>query len=495
MHRGNRRSLLLGYEILSEGFVMVLLHGGSPKGGRTQRRPLGRLPQRHRIFSLSICAELAQSIDISDALAIVLIFQQHCTNHAPECLCKLSLLYDVASNVASNLDSIEGRIDRDQRQSCALNVAPQLVQAAKGYGGSRPKMNASIRTRLIVLVLAAVLPVLLVAAWFLMEGVHEDYARAGTAAVNAARLSAARVDDYINGSKSLLLAIGPSVSSDPADVEKNDALFRAIKGALPQYTHHILAFDLKGNNIGLSLTDFDRSQLSNGGRSYFKAALEGRVAVSDPIRSRLSGAWIAVIESPLLDDAGAVRGTVSIGTQLEGISEIIQSASLPPGSAVRITSAQGIIVAGSDNPDWIGRDVSDNPIVRRHLEIGDASQEAVWLDGVTRITASVKMSAVPWDVTLGLPVDATFAAASEEVGWELSMSALAVAAAFLVTWRLSSGIAGPIRQLQHAAAVVGAGKFDHRSRVRTTGEWSPSTRWRIPCSASRRKATNSSKPC
>src|SRR6202051_2307360 len=41
------------------------------------------------------------------------------------------------SNVLSNLDSIEGRIDRDQRQSCALNVAPQLVQAAKGYGGSR----------------------------------------------------------------------------------------------------------------------------------------------------------------------------------------------------------------------------------------------------------------------------------------------------------------------------------------------------------------------
>jgi hypothetical protein len=65
MHRDNRRSLPLGYEILSEGFVMVLLHRGSPKGGRTQRRPLGRLPQRHRIFSLSICAELAQSIETS----------------------------------------------------------------------------------------------------------------------------------------------------------------------------------------------------------------------------------------------------------------------------------------------------------------------------------------------------------------------------------------------------------------------------------------------
>jgi hypothetical protein len=44
----------------------------------------------------SIRAELAQFIDISNTLAIVLMFHQHCTNHAPECPCKLSLLYDVA---------------------------------------------------------------------------------------------------------------------------------------------------------------------------------------------------------------------------------------------------------------------------------------------------------------------------------------------------------------------------------------------------------------
>jgi hypothetical protein len=111
-------------------------------------------------------------------------------------------------------------------------------------------MNASIRTRLIVLVLAAVLPVLLVAACFVWESVQGDYARAGIEAVNSARLSAARVDDYVNNSKSLLLAIGPSASSDPADAEKNDALFRTIKAALPDYTSAILAFDLKGNTPG-----------------------------------------------------------------------------------------------------------------------------------------------------------------------------------------------------------------------------------------------------
>jgi signal transduction histidine kinase/CheY-like chemotaxis protein/HPt (histidine-containing phosphotransfer) domain-containing protein len=332
-------------------------------------------------------------------------------------------------------------------------------------------MNASIRTRLIVLVLAALLPVLLVAAWFLWEGVQADYAKARIAATSAAQLAAARIDDHINDVKSLLTVLGRTVSSDPADTEKNDATLRVIKADLPDYTNNILVFDLKGSNIGMSQWPVrDRSAIFSGDRSYFKAALEGRVTTSDPVKGRLNNNWIVTSAHPVIDGAGVIRGVVVVGTQLGRITEIVEAAGLPPGSAVRITNQQGIVISDTENPDWTGRDVSDDPIVRRQLEIGEASEEAVWLDGVTRITASVKMSAVSWVVTVGLPVDATFAAAHEEVRWELFMSALAVAAAFLLAWRLSSGIAVPIRQLQHAAAIVGAGKLDHRSRIKTTGE-------------------------
>jgi signal transduction histidine kinase/DNA-binding response OmpR family regulator len=332
-------------------------------------------------------------------------------------------------------------------------------------------MNASIRTRLIVLVLAAVLPVLLVAAWFIWEGAQDDYAKARTAAASAAQLAAERIDNHVNDVSSLLLVIARLVSSDPADAEKNDAVLRAVKTELPDYTNNILVFDPNGDNIGMSQWPLgDRSAIFAGKRSYFKEALQGSVTLSDPLKSKLNGNWIANVTRPMIDGAGAVRGVVTLGTRLERISKIVELASLPPGSAVSITNEHGIIVAQSNKPDWIGRDVSDEPIVRRHIEIGKASEEAVWLDGVTRVTASVKARAVPWVVTVGLPVDTTFAAASEEVRWDLSVSSLAVAMAFLLAWRLSLGIVGPIRQLQQAAAIVGAGNLDHRSRIRTTGE-------------------------
>jgi signal transduction histidine kinase/DNA-binding response OmpR family regulator len=332
-------------------------------------------------------------------------------------------------------------------------------------------MNASIRTRLIVLVSAAVLPVLLVAAGFGWEGVKNDYAKARLAATSAAQIAAARIDNHINDMNSMLMVLGRTNSFDPADTEKNDALLRVIKADLPDYMNNIMVFDLSGRNIGTSQwPSIRRSALFSDEPSYFNAALEGRVAVSEPIKGRLNRNWLVRLARPLIDGAGGVRGVVVLSTQLGRIGEIVELASLPPGSAVRITNDQGILVASTDNPDWIGRDVSDDPIVRRHIEIGEASEEAVWSDGVTRITASVKARAVPWILTVGLPVETTLAAASEEVRWELSMSALAVAVAFLLAWRLSSGIAGPIRQLQHAAGIVGAGKLDHRSQIRTTGE-------------------------
>jgi hypothetical protein len=56
MHRGNRRSLPLGYGILSEGFVMVLLHGGSPKGWPNAAPPAGPTPATApHILPLNLC--------------------------------------------------------------------------------------------------------------------------------------------------------------------------------------------------------------------------------------------------------------------------------------------------------------------------------------------------------------------------------------------------------------------------------------------------------
>ena len=333
-------------------------------------------------------------------------------------------------------------------------------------------MNINIRTRLNILVLAAILPLLLLAGAFLWERSNDDYLKVEFEARNAATLGAARIDDYLNNMNTLLRTIGRSISGDAADVEKNDALLRAVRADLPAYVSNVLVADLKGHNIGTSQWPLtDKSRTFVGDRPYFNEALEkGRITISEPILSRVSGVWVVAIACPLIDATGATRAVIVLGTQLARINEITESASLPRGSAVRILTERGIIVGRTGQPGWIGRDVSGDSIVSHQLELREASSETVWLDGITRVTASVTVRAVPWVVTVGLPTDSILANVSQDMRWGLILTVLAIVVAFLLAWVFSSGIVRPIRQLRGDAALIEAGEFSHRSSVQTTGE-------------------------
>jgi signal transduction histidine kinase/CheY-like chemotaxis protein/HPt (histidine-containing phosphotransfer) domain-containing protein len=269
---------------------------------------------------------------------------------------------------------------------------------------------------------------------------------------------------------SFLITIGRVISSDPADIEKNDAFLRAVRADLPVSVNNLLIFDLKGNNIGTSQWPLTKtSRIVVRDRPYFAASLQKRVTVSEPIVSRISREWVVVTARPLIDDAGVVRAVLVLGTNLERINAITNTASLPNGSAVRILTEHGIIVGRTDHPDWIGRDVGNDPIVRRQLDLGEAVDETDWLDGTARTTASAKVRFVPWVVTVGLTKDTIAEASKRARGW-LLLTALAIVAALALAWGMSWGIVHPIRQLQRDAAIIGAGEFDHRSRAKATGE-------------------------
>ncbi len=338
--------------------------------------------------------------------------------------------------------------------------------------GATHTMNINIRTRLNVLVVAAILPLLLLAGAFLWERLNDDNLKAQFDARGAATLSAARIDDYLGNVNTLLLAIGRSISGDPADVEKNDATLRAVRADLPAYVSNVLVTDVKGQTIGTSQWPLtDKSRLYLGDRPYFIEALKtGRITISEPILSRISGAWVVAMARPVFDDSGVVRSVVVLGTRLARVNAITESTGLPKGSVVRILTERGIVVSRTDRPEWTGRDVGDDARVRRQLELGEGSKETVWLDDVTRVTASATARTVPWLVTVGLPTDTTLAIASEHMRWGLILTVLAIAAAFLLAWAFSSGIARPIRRLRRDAAAIGAGEFAHRSRIQTTGE-------------------------
>src|SRR6266702_2292862 len=182
--------------------------------------------------------------------------------------------------------SAHGSSDRVAPTGSLIAGMPARSSPHQGRKDGAHPMNINIRTRLNILVLAAILPLLLLAGAFLWERSNDDHLKVEFDARNAATLGAARIDDYLNNMNTLLRTIGRSISGDAADVEKNDALLRAVRADLPAYVSNVLVADLKGHNIGTSQWPLtDKSRTFVGDRPYFneRSKKEGSQSASQSL--------------------------------------------------------------------------------------------------------------------------------------------------------------------------------------------------------------------
>ncbi len=329
----------------------------------------------------------------------------------------------------------------------------------------------SIRSRLLVLVLATVVPFVALVGVGLWSQWRDDQAAATERALNEARLLAAQLDDHISNLENLLVGLSRAVSTNPADTSANDALLRQIKAKLPEFVANILVYSLDGTNIGTS-GNLDVGRPGAGDRAFFLNVLAGqRLSIGDVVRTRLSGRWVLGVAYPVEDQDGRLRGVLGIGTWLKLFQDAFRMQGLPPGSVVRIVNERAIVVAQSENgPDWIGRDLSDSAHVARHLAAKEASEIEVWADNVRRITGSSTAHHVPWLVSVGLPVDIGFATLASRLRWGALLGTSALIAAFAIAWMFSGRIVRPLRQLEKDASALAAGALSHRSAVRTRDE-------------------------
>jgi C4-dicarboxylate-specific signal transduction histidine kinase len=232
----------------------------------------------------------------------------------------------------------------------------------------------SIRSRLLGLVLATVIPLVAVILGGLGSQLRDDQDEATERVLDEARLLAAQVDNHIGNLENLLLGVSQAVSPRLADTNANDALLRQIKKDLPDYIANILLFAPDGSNIGSSF-DADVKRFYAGDRSYFQQVMAGqRLAIGDVIRTKLTGEWVVAVASPVKDQTGRLRAVIAVGTKLDRFQDALRMQSAPGGSVVRVVNQDGIVVAQSDNgPYWIGRDLSGSEDVAQALAAKESS--------------------------------------------------------------------------------------------------------------------------
>src|SRR5262249_35249135 len=323
-----------------------------------------------------------------------------------------------------------------------------------------PMLFHSIRSWLLGLVLATVIPLVTVIGVGLGSQFRDDQNEAMERALDEAKLLAAQVDDHVS-----------KISTRLADTNANDALLRQVKEELPDYVSNILLFAPDGSNIGVSGTGDQR--INAGGRAYFQEVLAGqRLAIGDVVHTKLSQQWGVTVASPVKGQSGRLRAGLGRGPHPPRFPNALRIQHLPAGSIVRIVNHSGIVVASSDNPSlWIGRDLKSAQDVAQALAAEESSGVIRWPDQIERITGSASVHRAPWVVSVGLPMNFGAGAMTTHLTWGGSFIAVSLLAGFAIAWMLSGRIVGPLRQLQRDALALARGNLTHRTTVKTNDEF------------------------
>lgn len=350
-------------------------------------------------------------------------------------------------------------------QSRAPNPVPPM---AKRF------VMASLRHRLLLLVLLAVLPALALLVTTAWEQRRQAAVGAKEDALRLARLASGQHDRLIESSRSLLVGLAQlsdvqmhnarACSTLFADVQWRFQLYKNIGAIRPDGVVFCSAQKRKGPKNVAHLEDFKRAMASR------------EFSVSGYRRERDSDPYVLTVSYPAIDRAGTVWAVVFAELELGWVQQLGTRAQLPLGSIVDVIDAQGRVYARyPDTGDWAGKLDPDGPVPKAIARgLGEGMLEAAGTGGTPRLYAFTKLGLdrpQPLYVSVGIPRDAALAEADRLLRRNLVWACVVVLLIVMVAATVSDlFIVRRVGQVVRAARRFSAGDLSARAAVRGSDE-------------------------
>ncbi len=331
------------------------------------------------------------------------------------------------------------------------------------------KLQITLRSRLVMLVILAIVPLFGLAlgkAWF---GANTAISRATGSLMEAASLVAARQEGVVESAQQLLTAISQVpglVSGSNADCQR---YLKTLHAQLAAYANlglisldGIVRCDGLGNGRGVFAGD----------REYFQAALaQRRFVASGYIFGRTTGKSSINFALPVLDSEGKVSAVAFAAVDLSELSKVVAEVALPPGGELVISDNQGIVLAANPGKSaTIGQRIL-SPELREVVQTkrGGTGEGPDGL-GRERLFALLpigKSANFPFCVALSVDRGSVIAASRKDLALELALLALLA----LLGGRLAWGMAGraiikPTTDILEATGRLQRGQLDARIAIK-----------------------------
>jgi PAS domain S-box-containing protein len=333
---------------------------------------------------------------------------------------------------------------------------PNHVAAwARGFG---------LRARLVLLVIAAITPLLAFSLYRAASQADLELARVRTSLEFAASLAAADQERVADSARLLLTAMVNLPDLYDGKDLRCDVYFDRFRGRFPTYA-----------NLGLIGTDGytrchaldSKSKAYVGDRAYFRDALASKAfAVSEYQEGRLAGVPVITFALPLLDPAGEVRAVAFAALDLRELSRSLQGVQLPPGARMAVLDRGSTVLATSNSVFPVGRAVANTVLKSAVNEGKPLMGEGLDAQGQMRLYALMPVRGVAQGalfVLVNIDREQVVAPGREWLGRELLLVALVALLGSTAAWLVGGAIiAGPARQILAATELISRGKLETR---------------------------------
>ena len=340
----------------------------------------------------------------------------------------------------------------------------------------RWRFVSSLRARLLLLVLVALIPARVLgiyATWEMRQAARTEALRD---AMRLARITSTAGERLIEGTHQILTVLARLPEVRTQDGAACSRLFADLLKPYPHFSN-LGAATSKGD-VFCSAVPFE-GVANIADRSYFRRAVERKSFSAGEYRiGRISGKAVVNFGYPVLVGAGQLAAVVYAGLDLSWLSRLLAEARLPDNSTITVVDAAGQVLARYPDPDrWVGRSFQEAPFVAAGMsQQGQGTIEGPGLDGTPRLYAFTPLLAGEREriayVYVGIPSESAFAKVNQIDNRSLIGFGVVLLFALLVTGFGSRlFILRPVNRLVQTMSRIGAGDLAVRTGLpHTTSE-------------------------
>lgn len=297
---------------------------------------------------------------------------------------------------------------------------------------------ASLRFRLIVLVLLALVPSLGLVLYTASEQRRLAADRAQEHALQIARDAARSQQDLIESTHQFISVLAQLPALRDLDPDVCSAFLGELLDRYPHYTS--ITVRAAGDHADLCRATERKGPVSTKpGITHVRTLQAQDFAIGDFVLGPTSGKITLGFGYPIRDNAGRMQAVLMVALDVDAFNQLAAQALLPSGATLMVNDTAGRVLVRYPNPEsWVGQSVADTPLVKAILaHKGEGIVEALGEDHVARLYAFAPLTNLATNnayVSIGIPSAVAFAEVNETLTRNLIALGLVAALALGAAW-------------------------------------------------------------